>query len=111
MFQIGVCILNYLGHLASADTVEKAPFTLNTLRAILNKCCIEEANTKACPPSTVMIVIGILFNTVKITIEVTGDQISSKNLVEQGNCMLQRGAVSFRQSACVRPGKIFISKC
>ena len=43
MFQIGVCILNYLDDLASADTVEKASFSFNTLRAILNKCGIEEA--------------------------------------------------------------------
>ena len=75
MFQIRVCILNYLDDLVSADTVEKASFSFNTLRAILNKCGIEEAKNKACPPSTVMIFIGILFNTVMMTIEVTPERL------------------------------------
>ena len=75
MFQIGIFILNYLDDLASAETVEKASFSFNTLRTILKKCGIEEAQNKACPPSTVMVFIGILFNTVKMTIEVTPERL------------------------------------
>ena len=46
MYQIGFCILNYLDDLASADTVEKASISFNTLRAILNICGIEEAKIR-----------------------------------------------------------------
>ena len=119
MFQIGVCILNYLDDLASADTVEKASFSFNTLRAILNKCGIEEAKNKACPPSTVMIFIGILFNTVKMTIEVTPERLQEIKFLL--NTWLNRETAFLKEvqsllgklnfiAACVRPGRIFISR-
>ena len=119
MFQIGVCILNYLDDLASADTVEKASFSFNTLRAILNKCGIEEAKNKACPPSTVMIFIGILFNTVKMTIEVTPERLQEIKFLlntwlnKETACLKEvqslLGKLNFI-AACVRPGRIFISR-
>ena len=40
MFKIGICILNYLDDLASAETVDKAQFAYETLGAVLHKCGI-----------------------------------------------------------------------
>ena len=76
MFQIGICLLNYLDDLASAETPDKALFSFNTLRAFLQKCGIEEAHNKACLPSTEMDFIGVLFNIVKMTTEVTPGRLT-----------------------------------
>ena len=40
----------------------------------MNKCGINESVEKACPPSTIMTFIGILFNTEKMTIEITTER-------------------------------------
>ena len=71
LFKIGIYILNYLDDLASAETPQNAQFAFRTLQSVLEKCGIEEAKNKACPPSTIMTFIGVLFNTEKMTIEVT----------------------------------------
>ena len=75
MFKIGICLLNYLDDLAAAETKKDAWFAFNMLGAILDKCGIEEAKNKSCPPSTIMTFIGVLFNTDKITIEVTRERL------------------------------------
>ena len=54
MFQIGICLLNYLDDLASAETPELAHFSFNTVWSDLRKRGIEESQNKACTPSTIM---------------------------------------------------------
>ena len=48
MFQIGIYLLNYLDDLSSAESPELAQFSFNTVRSILKKLGIEEAQSKAC---------------------------------------------------------------
>ena len=119
MFKIGLCVLNYLDDLASAETADKAVFSYNTLGAILEKCGIEEAKNKACPPSTIMTFIGILFNTEKLTMEVTPERLYEIQHLLQ--TWLDKETASLREiqsllgklnfvASCVRPGKIFISR-
>lgn len=119
MFKIGICILNYLDDLASAETVDKAKFAYDTLGAVINKCGIEEAKNKACPPSTIMTFLGILFNTEKLTMEVTPDRLQEiRHLLKS---WLGRNTASLREiqsligklnfiAAYVRPGRIFIAR-
>ena len=59
MFQIGICLPNYLDDLASAESPDKALFSFNTIRAVLQKCCIEEAQNKAYLPSTVICLLQL----------------------------------------------------
>ena len=70
MFKLGICFLNYFDDFASAETQQNAEFSFKTMQAVLQKCGIEEAKNKACPPATSMIFIGVLFNTVTMTIEI-----------------------------------------
>ena len=58
-------VLNYLDDLASAEHKHWADFSYKTLKAILHKCGIEESQDKACPPSTRMTFVGVLFDTEK----------------------------------------------
>ena len=62
MFQIGICLLNYLGDLASAENPELAHFSFNTVRSDLRRTDIEESQNKACTHSTIMDFIGVLFD-------------------------------------------------
>ena len=74
MFKIGISVLNYVDDLASAEKREIAEFGFHTLRTILKKCGIEEFVNKACPPSTVVPFLGVLFNTEKMTLEITPER-------------------------------------
>lgn len=119
MFKIGICILNYLDDLASAEVKQYAEFAYNTLGAILKKCGIEEAKNKSCPPSTVMTFVGVLFNTDTMTVEITPDRLEEIRLLLKQ--WLNKDTASLREiqsllgklnfvAACVRPGRIFISR-
>lgn len=59
LFKTGFCILNYPDDLASAETADYAEFTYKTAQTALKKCDIEEAKSKSCPPSTVMIFMEV----------------------------------------------------
>ena len=65
MYELGFSILNYLDDLASAKRKENASFAFDTLQSILQKCGVEEAKNKVLPPSTIMSLLGVLFNTEK----------------------------------------------
>ena len=75
MFKIGILVLNYLDDFASAETQDRAEFAYQTLGTILEKCGIEESKEKACPPSTIMTFVGVLFNTETLTIEITPERL------------------------------------
>ena len=51
MFQLGVLILNYLDDLDWAETKDRARFPYSCLGAVLQKCCFQDSEDKAVPPS------------------------------------------------------------
>lgn len=119
LFKLGIMILNYLDDLAGAETKSNAQFAYDTLGMVLSKCGLEEAKDKACPPSEVMIFLGILFNTVSMTMEVTEERLQEiRDLVI---LWLHYDSVSLKQiqsligklnfvASCVKPSRIFISR-
>jgi hypothetical protein len=72
---MGVCILNYLDDLAGVEKPEHAEFCYSTLTKVLELFCFREASEKCCPPSTIMNFLGILFNTDKMTMEITPERL------------------------------------
>lgn len=119
MFRIGISILNYLDDLASAEKKENADFAYYTLGAILEKCGIEEAKNKSSPPSKIMTFVGVLFDTEKMTIEITSERLSeirsllltwlNKEEASLKEIQSLLGKLNF-VAACVRPSRIFISR-
>ena len=119
MFKLGIQILNYLDDLASAERKENADFAYNTLGAILDKCGIEESKSKACPPTKIMTFVGILFNTEKMTVEITPERLQeikilllewlNKEMASIKEIQSLLGKLNFVAS-CVKPGRIFISR-
>ena len=119
MFKIGILVLNYLDDLASAEVKEHAEFAYSTLGAVLDKCGFEEALDKSCSPSTVMTFVGVLFNTEKMTIEVTSDRLKeiraliqfwlNKKFASLKEIQSLLGKLNF-VAACVKPSRIFVSR-
>ena len=119
MFKMGIYILNYLDDLASAETEQNAYFAYRTLQTVLEKIGIEEAKNKACPPSTSMVFVGVLFNTVSMTIETTPERLKEISSILKVWLYKEKASLKEVQSllgklnfiaACVRPGRIFISR-
>lgn len=119
MFQLGVAILNYLDDLAGAEKRENALFAYNCLGSVLLKCGFEEASDKASPPSEIMTFLGVLFNSLTMTVEVTPERLLEiKKLIEvwlgKEFATLKEiqsllGKLNF-VAACVRPSRIFVSR-
>ena len=109
MFKIGIYMLTYLDDLAFAETSDRARFALNTLGAILEKCGIEEAKNKSCPPSTVMTFISIVFNTEKMTMEVTPERLHEIQLLLQ--TWLGKETALLKEIQSLLGKLIFIAAC
>lgn len=119
MFKIGILMLNYLDDFASAETQNNAEFAYQTLGAILEKCGIEEARDKSCPPSTIMTFVGVLFNTETLTIEITPERLAEIRLLIEAWLNKSKATLKEVQSllgklnfiaACVRSSRISFSR-
>ena len=119
MYRIGILVLNYLDDLASAEKKELAEFAYNTLGSVLDKCGIEEAKDKSCPPSQIMTFVGVLFNTETMTIEITPERLIELRALITSWLNKEKASLKEIQSllgklnfvaACVRPARLFISR-
>jgi len=119
MFRIGVYVLNYLDDLAGAEVKDLAEFSYDCLGVVLKRCGLKESVDKASPPSEIMTFLGVLFNTITMTMEVTPERLEeiSKLVAE----WLRKPEASLRQvqslvgklnfvAACVRSGRVFICR-
>ena len=69
-----IAILNYLDDFAGAEKPELALKSFQELGNLLVSRGIEESREKACPPSTKMAFIGVLFNTDDLILSVTAER-------------------------------------
>lgn len=119
MLQVGIAILNYLDDLAGAEHKQKAEFAYKCLGAVLLKCGFEEALNKACPPSEIMSFLGVLFNTVTMTMEIIPERLLEIHSLIK--FWLNKDTASLKQvqsllgklnfiAPCVNPSRIFVSR-
>ncbi|XP_063418371.1 uncharacterized protein LOC134701158 [Mytilus trossulus] len=73
---LGIDILNYLDDLVGCDSPSSSDDAYCKLGLILQNCGIEESFEKACPPSTKMMFIGILFDSENMTISIDTQRLS-----------------------------------
>ena len=112
-------ILNYLDDFGGGDTPKRALEAFRTLGKLLQLCGLEEAPEKSCVPSTSMTFVGILFNTLTLTLEITPERLQeilslvdswqSKRSASLKDLQSLLGKLNFI-SQCVRPGRIFVSR-
>lgn len=120
MFQsLGFDLVNYIDDLASAEIPGSASKAFETLGTLLGDCGLIESIEKSCPPSTVMVFLGVKFNTETLTLEVTADRL--QEILVLLDDWLDKVQASKREvqslvgklvfvAACVPPGRIFISR-
>ncbi|CAC5407176.1 unnamed protein product [Mytilus coruscus] len=87
-------IVNYLDDLAGCDVQEKAFDAYAILGEVLDNCGLEESVEKATPPSTSMVFLGILFDTVSCTLSITKDRLEEilglvKSWLQKDKCSLR----------------------
>lgn len=111
--------INYLDDFIGAEKWSKAFQSFSDLGMVLEHAGIVESLEKACPPNVEMVGLGVLFNTLSMTVSISQDRLSeiivlvnswvgkqTANLKEVQSLL---GKLSF-VAACVRPARIFLSR-
>jgi len=112
-------VINYLDDFGGAEVWEKAEEAFDVLRNLLIACGLEESVAKACAPSTCMLFLGILLDTVRLTLSVTSERLTeildllkvwqNKTSATKKEVQSLVGKLNF-VAKCVRPGRLFISR-
>ena len=115
----GFKLVNYIDDLAGAEVPDRASAAFDELGELLGCLGLAESVDKACSPSTVMIFLGIEFNTVEGTLEIPPEKLreirslllqwSTKREATKLEVQSLVGSLNFL-AACVRPGRIFMSR-
>ena len=67
---------NYVDDFGGCDTPERAADSFHALQHLFHFLGIDSATEKDCPPSTFMVFLGILFNTVTMTMSIPQEKLS-----------------------------------
>ncbi len=73
--QDGWSAINYLDDFGGAEGWEKAEETFQALIDVIKACRLEEYVPKAWAPSTCMVLLGVKFDTINMTLSVTKDRM------------------------------------
>ena len=71
----GFTFVNYLDDFAGAGVANSAEPAIEYLGILLAHCGFEESREKATPPSTRMIFLGVIIDSVTSTLEVTEEKL------------------------------------
>ena len=119
MFQsMGYHCTNYIDDFGGADSAENAQSAFRALGDLFSTLGLEWSPDKDCEPSQSMVFLGILFNSVDMTMSVTTDRLTE--LLSRCQSLLDSSVVCRRDlqsllgvmafvTACVRPARIFMS--
>ncbi|CAG2226402.1 unnamed protein product [Mytilus edulis] len=115
----GFDIINYLDDFAGAETSENAFKAFKELEALFLSCGIEESTHKAFSPSHRMEFLGIICDTVKLTLEIPDDKLKDirsilgswegRQSAKLRDIQFLIGKLNFL-ATCVRPGRVFMSR-
>jgi hypothetical protein len=115
----GFALVNYLDDFAGGEKVDAAVVAFEQLGQLLEACGLEESVEKALVPCTRMVFIGVLHDTVTLTLEVTPERLCEISLLVQAWLRKRKCSLKDLQSllgklhfvaACVRPGRIFVCR-
>ena len=115
----GLSIINYLDDFAGGAKPTQALAAYTALAQVFLDAGFEESQPKALAPSTHMPFVGVLFNSVSLTLEITPDRLSEildivhvwlrKPVARRKEVQSLLGKLNFIAS-CVKPGRIFICR-
>ena len=114
----GYFSINYVDDFGGCDTPERAADSFHALQHSFHFLGIDSTTEKDCPPSTFMVFLGILFNTVTMTMSIPQEKlsellqliqhISHTNHITRPSLQSLLGLMSY-VTACVRPARIFMA--
>lgn len=112
-------VRNFLDDFFSAQIAHKAEQSFLNMAKLLEVLGIEEGQDKACSPDTSMVVLGILFNTVTMTMSLTPQKMDEiiqelKKWKNKQKCSLRQmqsliGKLNFA-AGVVRSGRVYMSR-
>lgn len=115
----GYDIINYIDDFGGAEVPEKAADAYYTVKYVLKSAGAVESAEKAIPPSTSMIFLGILFNSIDMTMSIDPCRLLEinrlvkvwlrKTVASLNEVQVLLGKLQF-VCKCVRPGRIFIGR-
>ena len=115
----GVDCVTYLDDVAGAEIPSQADAACQTLGSVFHECGVVEAHEKIHFPATRMPFVGILFDTEKLTLEITPERLSeikrllsswlSKQQATRNELESLLGKLNFI-AFCMRPGRIFLAR-
>jgi hypothetical protein len=118
-FQMGFSAVNYLDDFGGAEILEHAQKAYECLGELLNSCGLEESKKKSVEPTNRMTFLGVTFDTVSMTLEVTPERVVEISLLVQSWLRKKKASLKELQSllgklhfisSCVRPGRVFVNR-
>ena len=118
--QYGCDVLSYLDDFMGVSAPPTAFQHYALCGSLLAALGLQESSHKACPPSTQMTCLGVLFDTVALTMSVTPERLNqlqdellpmwlAKKSATKTELQSLIGKLSF-VSKCVRPGRLFLTR-
>lgn len=115
----GFDLVPYLDDTGTAEVWEWADDCFKTLRAVIKESGAEEAENKAVFPTCEMVFLGVLANSLEMTLEVSAERL--EETMELLDIWLAETHMNRKQvesvagklgfiASCVRPGRLFISR-
>ena len=117
--QYGFSCVNYVDDMAGAAPTCTAQAAFDNLGQIISDVGLIESEEKACPPSTSMVFLGILFDTEKMECRISTERLlQTQNMITDWLTKKSATKVQLQSligslhfvTKCVRPGRIFISR-
>ena len=115
----GFFAVNYLDDLGSAETEERAQQAFEKLRDIIRLFGLKEAVDKAASPSTLMVFLGLLINSIDLTITIPPRKLEeilqevrkwrNKTTASLKEVQILAGQLNFA-CKCVRSGRVYLSR-
>ena len=112
--------INYIDDFGGVETTfEEASHAFSDLERLFNELGLESSPSKDCPPSTRMVFLGLIYDTVKMTIEVPPDKLHNTFELIRHWLTAPQSTKSDLQSligklsylcACISPGRIFMQR-
>ena len=78
--------VNYLDDLGAAEEEDRAEEAYDCLGWILDSIGIKESHSKAKPPAFIAVFVGILFNTIRMTLTITPDRLTEIKQYSMSGC-------------------------
>ena len=111
--------LNYIDDLGAVEVAKKSREAYLKLGELISNLHMWESPSKSCPPNTVMVFLGIRYDTIKFTIEITADRLAelkqlfvdwlSKDSITLTEVQSLLGKLNFICQT-VRAGRVFICR-